>query len=138
MLLYANRGSSLVLESWKRRVGETVPSEWLKVILEALNSRRDQHVEIRIGIKTILLHVVPINDRGYVNLYGMDLTARRNAEEKLRLYAEGFESSAEAIVITDTELRILAVNRAFGVITGHTEEEVLGEQLSLHSGTEEK
>ncbi len=52
--------------------------------------------------------------------------ARRRAEEDLRLAAKVFEASAEGIMITDADSRILRVNRAFTEITGYAAEEVIG------------
>ncbi|MDD5249084.1 MAG: EAL domain-containing protein [Rhodocyclaceae bacterium] len=56
-----------------------------------------------------------------------DIGARRQAEEKLRLSDKVFEFSAEAIIITDAEARILAVNPAFTFLTGYRPDEVLGQ-----------
>jgi diguanylate cyclase (GGDEF)-like protein/PAS domain S-box-containing protein len=56
-----------------------------------------------------------------------DISARRLVEEKLRLSDKVFEYSAEAIVITDAEVRILAVNPAFTFLTGYRPDEVLGQ-----------
>lgn len=47
-------------------------------------------------------------------------------EGKLRLAAQVFENSVEGIIITDPEQTILAVNRAFTVVTGYEESEVKG------------
>ncbi|OHC64164.1 MAG: hypothetical protein A2045_02135 [Rhodocyclales bacterium GWA2_65_20] len=55
-----------------------------------------------------------------------DIGARRLAEEKLRLSDKVFEYSAEAIVITDTAGRILAVNPAFTWLTGYRPDEAIG------------
>jgi len=50
-----------------------------------------------------------------------------------------FEQSAEGIVITDAEARILAVNPAFAEITGYAPEEALGRNPRfLNSGREDK
>lgn len=69
-----------------------------------------------------------IEDDGVVKLLGavQDITARVEAEKSLRQAARVFESTAEGVIITDKESRILAVNRAFTEITGYTEAEVLG------------
>ncbi|NEV63394.1 EAL domain-containing protein [Thiorhodococcus minor] len=56
-----------------------------------------------------------------------DITARVEAEKSLRQAARVFESTADGVVITDPDERILAVNKAFTEITGYAEEEVLGE-----------
>jgi diguanylate cyclase (GGDEF)-like protein/PAS domain S-box-containing protein len=56
-----------------------------------------------------------------------DITEKRQAEEQLRLAGEVFQSSGEAIVITDGEMRVLSVNPAFTSITGYSAEEAIGQ-----------
>ena len=65
----------------------------------------------------------------------LDITLQKQAEDELRLAARVFESTAEGILITDRDERIIAVNRAFTEVTGHRREDVLGKQPSvLNSG----
>lgn len=52
--------------------------------------------------------------------------ARKIAEEQLVLSAKVFSQSQEAIIITDKNNEILSVNRAFTIVTGYEEQEVLG------------
>ncbi len=54
-----------------------------------------------------------------------EIAERERAEEGLRLSAKVFENTVEGVIITDTECRILAVNRAFSQVTGYELEEVL-------------
>ncbi len=51
---------------------------------------------------------------------------RLKAEEKLKLWARVFESSGEAIYITDDAFRIMIVNRAYTDITGYSATEAVG------------
>ena len=60
-------------------------------------------------------------------------SARREAEERLRLSARVFENSSEGIFITDAENRILMVNRTFTQVTGYGAEEVIGRNPKLLS-----
>ncbi|HRD89116.1 MAG TPA: EAL domain-containing protein [Accumulibacter sp.] len=60
-----------------------------------------------------------------------DITARKEAEDSLRLAAMVFDRASEGVMVTDTEQRILTVNDAFTVLTGFTREEVIGEKPSL-------
>jgi diguanylate cyclase (GGDEF)-like protein/PAS domain S-box-containing protein len=60
-----------------------------------------------------------------------EISDRLAAEGKLRLAAQVFENSVEGITITDPDTRILAVNRAFTVVTGYSEQEVLGKTPRL-------
>lgn len=61
----------------------------------------------------------------------MDVTERREAEEQLRLSAAVFESTQDAVMIADTQPRILAVNHAYQEITGYSEEEALGKNPNI-------
>lgn len=60
-----------------------------------------------------------------------DVTKRRADEARLRQAAVVFDTTAEAIVITDAARRIIAVNGAFTRITGYSEAEVLGTEPDL-------
>ncbi len=62
-----------------------------------------------------------------------DITERRRNQEALRLAATVFEATSEAIMVTDHNNRIKAVNPAFTAITGYTTEEVTGENPRLLS-----
>lgn len=55
-----------------------------------------------------------------------DITARKEAEQKLRQSAAVFENTAEGVMITEVDGTIIAVNRAFTEITGYEEKEILG------------
>jgi len=80
----------------------------------------------------------PVNtDLLYRALLG---SARRlRAEEQLRLAAKVFDGSLEAIIITDADNRIIAVNPAFTKITGYSPEEAIGCNPSmLSSGQQDK
>lgn len=55
-----------------------------------------------------------------------DITEWRRNEEQLRIAATFFETTSEAITVTDANNRIVAINPAFSQITGYSEEETLG------------
>jgi diguanylate cyclase (GGDEF)-like protein/PAS domain S-box-containing protein len=55
-----------------------------------------------------------------------DVTERKRTEERLRLTEQVFDHSPVAIVITDSENRIISVNESFVRISGYGESEVLG------------
>ncbi|SCZ59946.1 PAS domain S-box protein [Thiohalomonas denitrificans] len=56
----------------------------------------------------------------------IDITERKQVEERLRLWAKVFESSSEGIFITDAERRIVLVNDAFSRVTGYSPAEAIG------------
>ncbi|MBS1160880.1 MAG: diguanylate cyclase domain protein [Proteobacteria bacterium] len=55
-----------------------------------------------------------------------DITQRHHDEALLRQSSVVFDTTAEAIVITDARHRIVAVNRAFSRLTGYPEDKVSG------------
>ncbi len=62
-----------------------------------------------------------------------DITARKRAEDQLRMNATVFETTNEGIMVTDEKNRIVTVNPAFTRITGYEPEEVIGRKPSILS-----
>ena len=56
----------------------------------------------------------------------IDLTDRKQAEEKIRRYSQAIEQSGEAVIITNQDGVIEHVNSAFTATTGYTEADALG------------
>jgi len=81
----------------------------------------------------------PVNpDRLHASL--LECADRLHAEKQLRLAAAVFDSSQEAIVITDAANIIVSVNRAFTDVTGYTADEAIGNNptLLLSSGRQDE
>lgn len=81
------------------------------------------------------LKIVPVHDEDgtLTQFVGVqrDVTARRDAMNKLSLAARVFEQSNEALAIADLGGRFVAVNAAFTRITGYDEHEVIGQNPRL-------
>ena len=52
-------------------------------------------------------------------------------DRELRQAAMVFESTGEGVIITDTQGRILAANKAFGALTGHARSELAGRHVRV-------
>ncbi|MFQ5602707.1 MAG: PAS domain S-box protein [bacterium] len=72
----------------------------------------------------------------YVIGTGIDITQRKQAEEKLRLYREIFINSKDAIAIYDPEGRYIEQNSAHRKLNNYSDEELLGKTPSLVTGEE--
>ena len=69
----------------------------------------------------------------YVCATARDVSQRLEQEQALRLASKVFEASTEAILITDADSRIVAVNQSFSAITGYSEAEALGQTPAMLS-----
>ena len=70
---------------------------------------------------------------GYL-LIGTDNTARKQAEDKLRLSDVALKHISQGILISNHEQNILWVNDAFTSITGYSRTEILGQNCRFMSG----
>ncbi|QBZ83972.1 putative signaling protein [Hydrogenovibrio crunogenus] len=69
----------------------------------------------------------------------IDISDKREAEERLNLAASVFTHAREGIMITDKHARIIDVNKGFTQITGYERDEVLGLNPNiLNSGCQSK
>jgi len=69
----------------------------------------------------------------------IDITNRRQSEEKLRQAAQVFSSTIEGVIISDSDGAILDVNPAFCSISGYTREQSIGQNPRfLQSGRHSK
>ena len=79
--------------------------------------------------------LTPITLRGEVIVHTLwrDISERRVSENRLRLLAAVFEHSAEAIMVSDRDNRIVEVNQAFCRLTGYALADVRGADPRLLS-----
>ncbi|HEY8084623.1 MAG TPA: EAL domain-containing protein [Methylophilaceae bacterium] len=64
-----------------------------------------------------------------------DITERKQAEESMRLSASVYETSSEAMAVTDADDVILTINPAFTRITGYSPQDVIGKHSSVLSSS---
>ncbi|HUK03124.1 MAG TPA: EAL domain-containing protein [Steroidobacteraceae bacterium] len=67
-----------------------------------------------------------------------DVSERKKSEEQLRLAASVFESTHEAIVITDWARSIVSVNRAFLESTGFAAADVIGRHIGMLNAAQQE
>ena len=83
-IIYANAASTPFLEAWGSIVGQYPSSEWVELVADVLASRTDKEVEVPLGERIFSVRMVPLADAGYINLYGMDITDRKEYENQWR------------------------------------------------------
>ncbi|MCK4751871.1 MAG: PAS domain-containing protein [Planctomycetes bacterium] len=83
-ILYVNKASSCLLKVWRRSAGEVLPDSWQKHISKTLASGKPSETEIKCNGRIFSLTFAPIPKADYVNIYALDITERKRAEEELR------------------------------------------------------
>lgn len=111
----------------------TLSDEEIRAEMErAKSGNRDyfqfQHRLANGEIRDVEVHSGPLVVDGETLLYSIihDITERVQAEAQLRIAETFFNTTSEAITVTDAQNRIIKVNPAFCQITGYSEAEVLG------------
>lgn len=110
--------------------------------LSALPQELEYQVETGNGPCLFRWHLTLIRDPSgapmSIAMMGSDITEWRRMGDRLRLNAQVFDSSNEAMVITDRQNNIISVNRAFTRLTGYEREEALGKNPRiLNSGRQD-
>ena len=132
-------------------ISEVLPAEVVEVFMAALREANETGWSIsepfelplprgRLGFELSVSRkrATASADARFMVLF-RDVTARKQAEQQLRLQAQVFESGREAVFITDANNIIVTVNRAFTEITGYTPDDVIGKDPRLlASGKQDK
>jgi len=84
MILYCNDAGSPILNEWKCQVGQPAPSSWCGLVADVFKSGTKKEFEEEYGTRTFLFVLAPIVEAGYVNVYGQDISERKQTERELR------------------------------------------------------
>jgi len=103
----------------------------------------DLHFEINYRVKDKLGQWVWVLDRGKmvefdsqqqpIRMTGTikDISQLKNAEERLKLFAQCIESISDAVVIYNRQFKVVDINHAYQQITGNTKAQVLNTSLNF-------
>lgn len=81
-IIYGNKAGSPILRQWQCKQGQQVPPDWLDAVSEVLSSRRTQEYELECEGKVYSLTFAPLRNADSVNVYGLDITSRKQSEEE--------------------------------------------------------
>ena len=96
--------------------------------------KRDMNLSVRANVDTNNPDIGEM-----ANIFNLLVAKLEHANERLQLFVKMFDNSGEAIIITDAQRKIIAVNPAFYKITEYTEEDVIGNNPSiLKSGRQDE
>ena len=104
---------------------------------EEILARTDAHVRLGRAQKALAAERALLEERVAERTAELakEVEQRRANEEFMRLASQVFEATQDAIVVTDSEARIVATNPAFTQISGYAAQEVVGQGVGmLHAG----
>ncbi len=83
-ILYRNEASAPLLGAWECSEGDRLGGDWGDVVADALEAGRNRQAELGCDGRTFSLTFTPVVESGYVNVYALDITERKRAEEDRR------------------------------------------------------
>jgi PAS domain S-box-containing protein len=126
-MLYCNDAGQLLCNLMKISKAGIVSPAWRKLIKNVLDSGQAEMIEMKLGEQAMEVWLMPVQGRGYVNLYGHDITERKQAEEALResedkfKYVFDYSVIGKSITLIDGEMH---ANKAFCDMLGYSVEEL--------------
>ena len=84
LIIYANEASKTLLFDWNTEAGGYLPASLCKLVVDAVAGKTKITVDISCGERVFFIMFSPIHDAEYVNIYGIDITERKQAEELIQ------------------------------------------------------
>jgi PAS domain S-box-containing protein len=112
-ILYANQAALPLLDEWQSQVGHLLPEQWQNMAAEALSVPASKQADVTITDQVLSLTFAPVSDAGYVNVYGLDITDRKQAEEALKESNHRLEETLREL--QDTQERMVQQERLAAV-----------------------
>ena len=146
IIIYANEASKCLFKDNKISVNKLLYRSLREIVLSSLRDNEKKHVEIKCNGEIFLFEIIPIKELDYVNLYGLDISKQKDAEEELKRlnhelelrveertreldisnkkYLALFEQAADSVSISDIKTgKFLEFNENAYRNLGYTKEE---------------
>jgi PAS domain S-box-containing protein len=98
-VLYANSSSLCLLKAWGCQINQQLPPKWLEFTLNVFHTHANQSVEVQCPScqRIYSLTFAPIIEAGYVNIYGLDITMRKQSEKDLQQAKDDLEAANQQL-----------------------------------------
>ncbi len=98
-IAYGNSASKALLDCWGTQVNRTVPKDFLRVAGECLKDGQVRDMEVECASRVLSLTLAPVQESGYTNVYGLDITPRLKAQEEARKAMADIEHMSRLITV---------------------------------------
>ncbi len=125
-ILYINQSGRNLFDTTE---GSKIPILLEEIIVEAFDNNNTKFFEIEVDDKIYSFDIAPIQQEGYANIYGQDITERKKSEIGLNIEKQFTEdilnSSLDTIFVFEPETgKALRWNKVFNEMTGYSDEEI--------------
>ncbi len=135
-VLYINRIGQNLLNI---QPGSEVPHTLHNSVQEAINEDSVKEIEMELNRRKYNFVITPIRDTGYVNIYGRDITERREKEDEIRLHSEIMTNLAEGVYLVRLEDGIIVfANPRFEEMFGYDPGEMIGKNVAIVNAPTDK
>ncbi len=129
-VLYSNKAAS---QDLKVGAEQTLPGKWYSYVQEALESQQICLRNVECDGRIFTLVFAPIAGKNYVNIYGMDVTSREQAEQALReseeKYRQLVETMNEGMGVSDENYIFTYANQKLCDMLGYTKDQIEGRSV---------
>jgi len=105
IVLYSNEAGMSLLTAWGTQMGRRLPDKWRKFTADVFASGSSKETECEYGDCALSLTFTPVVDLGYVNIYGLDITERKKAEQKFIENRAKLKSLASQLTLAEERER---------------------------------
>lgn len=129
-VLYTNQTGQ---DLFNIKIGNRIPILLRDIIHKTFEENVIQNLEVALNRRFYSIFVTPIKGTNYVNIYGMDITERKRAEQNLKeseeKYRDLYESAPNAYLSVKPDKSIIRCNNAAVKLLGYNKEELIGMTL---------
>lgn len=105
VVIYANQASAPILRKFGCGVGQQLPEPLRRQVLDSLGNGLKKDIEVACGDSIFSLDAEPVEESGFVDLFGLDVTECRRLEKEREKFNAEAEASLEWILGGSSRMR---------------------------------
>ena len=103
-VLFANKASCSLLDFWNIRPGSRINETWQLLIRDILDEGVVREMELQIDDTWFSLSFAPVLTKNFVNIYGLDITARKKIELNLKYANNSLSAFRDIATLKNSDL----------------------------------